>query len=356
MKKINFIIALIMSFVAFAGTAHADVNVTVVKDINRAINEKWVITFRVNGMYLYGSDFQNCMMGDAAKAISSSNAVVGYKIEREGDNFLFRCVTPRGTDYMAWHWTTPFYLNSTNKELSISFNLALNGQKGMDMRNGAVWSLQPDGSIRNVGSGLYLGGVKMYTSPVKCEIVRIVNSASSSVLNSNDTEVELIHELAMAGNTNAQCTLGMYYFLGQGVTENATEAVKWWRKAADKGNTEAQTLLGSCYQKGKGVTKNAAEAVRWFRKAADQGGAEAQCQLGSCYEAGEGVAKNLPLAVKWYRKAAEQGHAEGQYRLGMCYYLGQGLTRNEAEGVKWVRKAAAQGHKMASISLKLIEL
>ncbi len=64
MKKRNIILALLMSLVAFASTAKADDNVIVVTDIDKAIAEKWVVTFRVDGQYLYGSDFQNCLMGD----------------------------------------------------------------------------------------------------------------------------------------------------------------------------------------------------------------------------------------------------------------------------------------------------
>ena len=57
------------------------------------------------------------------------------------------------------------------------------------------------------------------------------------------------------------------------------------------------------------------EAVKWYRKAADQGHAKAQYNLGWCYANGEGVAKNISEAVKWYRKAAEQGDENAQKAL-----------------------------------------
>ncbi|WP_052046260.1 tetratricopeptide repeat protein [Candidatus Paracaedibacter symbiosus] len=59
------------------------------------------------------------------------------------------------------------------------------------------------------------------------------------------------------------------------------------------------------------MTKDDTEAVKWYRKAADQGHAEAQFSLGYCYNNGEGVTKDYTEAVKWYCKAAE-GHAWAQ--------------------------------------------
>ena len=50
------------------------------------------------------------------------------------------------------------------------------------------------------------------------------------------------------------------------------------------------------------------EAVKWYRKAAEQGDAKAQWCLGRCYESGDGVIQDKDEAVKWYRMAADQGH------------------------------------------------
>ena len=58
---------------------------------------------------------------------------------------------------------------------------------------------------------------------------------------------------------------------------------------------------------GKGVEKDETEAVNWFRKAADQGYAGAQLNLGLSYENGSGVKQDKVEAAKWYHKAAEQG-------------------------------------------------
>ena len=69
------------------------------------------------------------------------------------------------------------------------------------------------------------------------------------------------------------------------------------------------------YSNGYGVTQDKSEAVRWYREAAEQGYANAQYNLGAMYYNGEGVRQDKSEAVKWFRKAAEQGYTPAQNAL-----------------------------------------
>jgi hypothetical protein len=60
------------------------------------------------------------------------------------------------------------------------------------------------------------------------------------------------------------------------VEQDSTEAVRWYRIAAEQGHAIAQNNLGMCYSYGNGVTQDYTKAVRWFRLAAEQGDADAQ--------------------------------------------------------------------------------
>jgi TPR repeat protein len=73
--------------------------------------------------------------------------------------------------------------------------------------------------------------------------------------------------------------------------------------------------LGTMYLYGKGVKKDYQEAIRLFRKAADKGDSKAEYNLGIIYEDGMGVRKNRSEAVKWYRLAAGHGHEDAESRL-----------------------------------------
>lgn len=156
---------------------------------------------------------------------------------------------------------------------------------------------------------------------------------------------------AKTGDAEAQNALGEAYYDGKGVTENLTEAVKWYTKAAEQGNVKAQYNLGFCYYHGYGVEQYYGEAKKWYTKAAEQGYAEAQNQLGYCYEFGEGVDTNHKKAVEWYTKAAEQGLPLAQCNLGVCYENGNGVEKNLEEAVKLYTKAANQGYARAQYYL-----
>ena len=163
--------------------------------------------------------------------------------------------------------------------------------------------------------------------------------------------VKWYRKAAEQGYMDAQYNLGVCYEKGQGVPQDYFEAVKWYRKAAEQGDMDAQYNLGYCYEEGQGVPKDYFEAVKWYRKAAEQGHARAQNNLGYCYKYGQGVPKDYSEAVKWYRKATEQGHATAQNNLGVCYEKGQGVSQDYSEAVKWYRKAAEQGHTFAQYNL-----
>jgi TPR repeat protein/serine/threonine protein kinase len=140
---------------------------------------------------------------------------------------------------------------------------------------------------------------------------------------------------------------GIAYQNGEGVPKDETEAVKWYRKAAEMGLAGAQNNLGVCYQEGQGIAKDEAEAFNWYRKAAEQGLDLAQNNLAICYDGGHGVAKDESEAVKWFRKASEQDFAQAHYNLGICYLNGTGVSKDVAGGVKLIRKATAQNVKEA---------
>ena len=152
-----------------------------------------------------------------------------------------------------------------------------------------------------------------------------------------------LRTLAESGDSDAQVKMGKAYHKDEdnveGVKKDCSEAIRWWKKAADQGNAKAQYSLGNSYYDGEGVAVDQTEAVKWFRKAAEQGHAQAQFNLGYAYERGEGVAKDQTEAVKWYRKAAEQGDAYAQYIIGDAYLEGEGVAKDQVEADKWYARA-----------------
>ncbi|MBR2862578.1 MAG: sel1 repeat family protein [Bacteroidaceae bacterium] len=135
----------------------------------------------------------------------------------------------------------------------------------------------------------------------------------------------------------------------EGYTQgNYTEAIKWWRKAAEQGHAGSYFYMGICYYFGHGVEQSYAEAAKCWEKIAVQGYADAQYNIGLCYLNGRGVEQSNTEAVKWLRKAAEQGRAEAQNELGW-YYLGEGATQNLAEAKNGLKKLRSKTILMPSM-------
>ena len=169
----------------------------------------------------------------------------------------------------------------------------------------------------------------------------------------NYTEaVKWYKRAAEQGHVKAQHYLGRLYEDGNGVSKDLSEALRWYKKAADQGYDHAQWYLGLCYHEGKGVSEDLSEAVRWYKKSADQGYKLGQCWLGLCYYNGRGVSKNLTEAVSWFKKAADQGYDYAQYLLGECYENGKGVSQDINEAIKWYKKAADQGDADAKAALE----
>ncbi len=86
-----------------------------------------------------------------------------------------------------------------------------------------------------------------------------------------------IHNLersAQLGYGPAQYELGLAYAAGEGVPQNLSLAVFWWKKGAKNLDGAAQLELGTAYAHGWGVPKNMTKAIYWWTKAARDGNHE----------------------------------------------------------------------------------
>lgn len=141
----------------------------------------------------------------------------------------------------------------------------------------------------------------------------------------------------------------------------------WENECSDDGILSACQCCGAppslrtpdeMYQHGREYyqNRNYSEAVRWYRKAAEQGHARAQLDLGFAYENGMGVEKYLVEAAMWFRKAAEQGYAPAQDRMAYCYEKGLGVERNLEKAVEWCKRACQQDFPGSTRHLHQLEL
>jgi TPR repeat protein len=158
---------------------------------------------------------------------------------------------------------------------------------------------------------------------------------------------------AEQGQRDSQYSLGVMYRDGVGVLQDYTEAVRYFRMAAELWHEGAQFFLGVAIGEGQGQTQDLAEAAGWYRIVARRGNPNKQYFLGEALANGLGAPQDLAEAAVWYRKAAEQGHAAAQYNFGHLHYFGKGVPQDYSEALFWFRRSAEQGYLRAQYDLAL---
>ena len=119
-----------------------------------------------------------------------------------------------------------------------------------------------------------------------CLSISHSQDSDSSTEDSNpfDSIIDFKTTLSLAedGYIVSQYTLGLWYYMGDGVKQDYEQAIEWFGRAARQGDSSSQFNLGLMYYKGEGVVQDYDQAIEWYRRAAQQGDSSAQYNLENC--------------------------------------------------------------------------
>ncbi len=126
---------------------------------------------------------------------------------------------------------------------------------------------------------------------------------------------------ANQGYREAEFVLGKYYYDGDVVPVNYTDALPLLRSAALKGNAPAQMSVGLMYLAGEGVNQNEEEAFRFFRLAATSN-----------------IDIELPRYETWLdRRSYEIAQKTSQLFVALAHAEGvYGLPKNNVNAYAWL--------------------
>ena len=208
----------------------------------------------------------------------------------------------------------------------------------------------------------------------------------SKVQAKKDT-LTIIQERVNAGDATAMNILGSWYYSGQNVKKDYTQAASLFTKAADKGNVQAVGNMAMCFQTGNGLKKDSTMAVKLYQKSikdgntalikqheksAKNGSAFSGMLLYDIYHNGIGVekdqktaltnlkyaadansteaqlkyglacmnSKNFTQAASVFEKLAKKNHPTGIYYTGYLTFKGMGVAQDKAKGISYLKKAA----------------
>lgn len=161
---------------------------------------------------------------------------------------------------------------------------------------------------------------------------------------------KLKHHKAAAeqGDVNSQFTVGMMYYLGNGIPLDRDEAVKWFTLAANQNLPKAQYQMGQFYN-GLDANRDYENSIKFYDLAAQNGHIEAQVELAKIYASDYFGSADLEASVKYYSMAAAQNHGEALYQLALAYRSGRGIKRDEQKALKLFFDAAKHGESRAYI-------
>ena len=141
--------------------------------------------------------------------------------------------------------------------------------------------------------------------------------------------------------------LGRMNLYGYGELKNNLQAIRYFKRAADRGHLFAARFMG---RYALNIEQDPAQALVWFKKAADANDLPSQMYCVAAYRNGFGTAKNLDLAQRYTIAAAKNGHALAQYALAESF-LNSKQAQNKKLGLSWLEKAVEKDNPAAMFLL-----
>lgn len=120
------------------------------------------------------------------------------------------------------------------------------------------------------------------------------------------------------------CDIGHVY----ADSDMAESSAYWYKIASEEGYAVAQLKYGICCQNGFGVTQNVSEALKWFVTAAELGNADAM-NSAALILIDMGNVENINKGIDWLKKASEVHNVYAMYNLGIYYKEGRYVTQDE---------------------------
>lgn len=128
--------------------------------------------------------------------------------------------------------------------------------------------------------------------------------------------------------------IGDWYAKGDELPLDQTQALVWYRKAAEAGDSNGQLKVCAALTFGLGTARIPEDAFRWCERSARQGNADAIFAVAEKYERGIGVPQDFETAAQWYQKIGSS--PEAAFRLARLYYAGNLVSKDELTKYAWL--------------------
>lgn len=160
-----------------------------------------------------------------------------------------------------------------------------------------------------------------------------------------------IYQKALAGDAEAQNSLGDIFYLAKEVEEDYKEAAYWFRLAADQGHIEATYNLGFCYKYGYGVKQDPYYAIFFLEKSAQAGFHKAEFHYGEMLCRGTGGEQDLERGMMFLKRSCSKGNEYAPYELSQIYSSGILGAPDNKKYLRCIQLSASRGYARAQAYL-----
>lgn len=151
--------------------------------------------------------------------------------------------------------------------------------------------------------------------------------------------------LTLSSNQNhsdAQYTLGVIYYIGQGRNIDVEKAIHYFTISAKNGNKRGQLALGYIYYSGKNIKIDIQKAIYYLGCSAEKRSSLANFHLGQIYYDGLYIERDIKKAIYYFKEASnlrDSGTSEAKNNLGIIYKVGDGCDMNISRSIEYLTEA-----------------
>ncbi|WP_160194696.1 tetratricopeptide repeat protein [Devosia riboflavina] len=146
---------------------------------------------------------------------------------------------------------------------------------------------------------------------------------------------------AALGELGAKNKLGLMLLAGEAGPGDAGRGLQLLREVAEAGDGWAKIQLGDALTQGGAVDVDAVAARDYYQRALDQGIAAGAVKLGLLYLNGAGTLRPDPVkAAEFFEAAAADGDDLARIQLALMYFEGRGVARDVGQSLTLLGDAA----------------
>lgn len=153
----------------------------------------------------------------------------------------------------------------------------------------------------------------------------------------SDAKLQDLRTQAELGDASAQLALGRFFAARREGAGNQAEARAWYHEVLNNSIAPRELCAEALVGLASISDDEPSDALRYYRRAAELGNADAQFHLGLIH-AREGKPADDEIAVLWLSKVAQQD-MRAALALGRMYELGRGVIEDGAQAATWYEHA-----------------